>query len=222
MLMQGLSDKVKKRQAQIGDIVDTLTGEVVAPFGGAGIEIIPICMYGEWIVSKVVADKGGKDKEEFLRREALTVENEFLAFEDMEAGHKIRRNKQLNFFCLGAKGYDGLPYLISFRRMNYFGAGKNLATYFRMCEMRNIPPASKVYVLNAEEQVRNNNSFQVFTAKPGRASTKAEIDAAYMWYELLKTTKVKVADDEQDAAPVAPVFQQQVSPSPLDNNEVPF
>jgi hypothetical protein len=216
-LMQGLSDFVKKRSAQIGDLVDSMTGEVLAPFGKGGLELIPICMHSEWIVNEILPPQrqGDKPKEKFIRREPIGEDNEYMPFEDMENGKPIKRTKQLNFFVLSTKHLDQLPFLVSFRKTS-LKAGRNLATYFRMCEMKGLPPAHKCHLLDSTEEARNGDTFQVFTVKPGRLTTKEELEVAYMWYQTLKKSTAKIVDAEPEESGI------NTSAQAASAEEVPF
>src|SRR4051812_46900520 len=85
MLMHDISDLVKERKADAGDIVGSVDGKVLAKFGTT-LDIIPITTYREWLVNEI----DGK-KEKFLSRFPITPQNENLEREGVENGAAVRR-----------------------------------------------------------------------------------------------------------------------------------
>ncbi len=194
-LGQAMSDFVKGKKADDGDIVNSETLEVIAKFGSK-LEIIPIYTIKQWEIYKV------ETKEEYIRTELTTPENDNLSYEDMENGQAIRRVRKLGFFVLNPKDLKGLPYLITFKKSSY-PIGKRLISFFRECQKENHPPASYVFSLGAESDTnRSGDEFKVFTLeKAGRRSTPEELSTAYKWYTQLKAAQVKSTVDTDEQVP---------------------
>lgn len=203
-LMHDISDLVKKRRAEPGTFVHSVTNELLAE-KEKKFEFIPIMTYREWEINDV--DDKGRNK--YRNRIPMTPLNENLAYEDLDdSGKPIRRIRTLNFFSLVVSRLEEFPFLVSFKKSN-LKAGKQLSTHFQMCGMKKVPPASHVFTLHSSEKTNDGYTFWVMNVEPARPSTAVEIATARKWYEVLKTAKVKVeeeATDEISEADLAPRF----------------
>jgi hypothetical protein len=188
MLMHDISDLVKERKADPGDIVGSVDGKVLAKFRQT-LEVIPITTYREWLVNEV----DGK-KEKFLARFPITDQNESLEREGVENGKAVRRYRTLNFFVLLPGKLDELPFLLTFKKSNLM-TGKQLSTHFQMSAMKRKPPASTVFDLGAKDKSYDGNTFKVFTLAMGRQTSPEELSVAKNWYEVLNKQNVKVQEE---------------------------
>jgi hypothetical protein len=193
LLMQGLSTLVAEGKAAVGDIVNSVTGQVLGN-RTKGVDVIPFFSTKSWVYS----EKRG-EKYEFVRMEPYTAANADRALEGIGAeGVSHRYDRALNFYALvaaEATNLDALPILLSFRRTSYT-AGKKIATFFKQCEMLKLPPASKVLTLTSSSQKNDLGTFSVFEVVSGRGTTKEEVAGAYRWYTAIKKGMHKVDNSD--------------------------
>lgn len=189
LLMQGLSQFVGEEKAQMGDIVNSLTGEVLGSKNKA-IEIIPILSFRTWVVYETI-----ENSPKFKAVVPMTRENEGWELEGEEDGAPVRRDKCLNFYVLLKTDMEGFPYLISFRRTS-FRAGKKLVNHFKLAEMKRIPPAATSVMLTCTKQQNDKGTFYTFDIAPGKKNSPEELQTAYGWYKTLQTSNVKIDDSD--------------------------
>lgn len=192
LLMQSLSEYVVDEKAQPGDLVDSVSGEVLAA-KGKPLEVIPISMF-----KNIVIEKFNGSKWEYETVVPFRAGDDKLPWEFEENGEKFRRNTVLNFYVLRADqatAPDALPYVASFRRTST-KAGKTIATHFLKASMAKASPASKTIILTSKSEKGDQGPYQVFTAQEGRKTSNEEIMGAYRWYEQIKGGMTKV--DESD------------------------
>ena len=198
LLQQSLSKFVLDEKAKPGDMVDSVSGEVLGD-KNKPIEIIPIMM-NKSVVVEILRD----GKYEYLRQEPVQSFPEKLEY--VKDGESYRLNKSLNFYVLNAstaKEADAFPMVISFRRTSFM-AGKALSTHFAKAQIGRYSPASKVFSISTHKVENDKGTFYTFTdVKQVRASTPEELANAYNWYKTLKSASVKVdeSDDEEVTTP---------------------
>lgn len=201
-LMQGQSRFVQDEKAKIGDIVDTVTGTVLANATKA-LEVIPLMQMdkwtlfhkvdGQWVYSGLV-DATAANSGWHREWEGKS-----------EDGREEKRVYSLLYYCLDASNYRALPYLITFKSTS-LKAGKALMNHFFHCKNDNVPPASRSVYLGSKKESGDKNTWYVFTVSPGKNVSKEQLAVAYQWYKTLKESKHKVAD-EVDVATEAVVEQ---------------
>lgn len=194
MLMQDLSDLVKQRRAEVGDIVHSGTGEVLIKKSCLG-EIIPIITFREWHIFDVNS-KGQEVFRKYGGRVPMTAQNANLPVEAVENGLPIRRKKAISFFVLFVPLIDELPFLVTFKKANIM-VGKQLTTHFKVSQMKKQPPASQVFKFGSTQKVWEQHTFGVNTIEPSRPATPIELAIARKWYETFQTIEVKVADENE-------------------------
>jgi hypothetical protein len=193
LLMQGQSTFVAEGRASVGEIVNSVTGEIL---GGKtkGVDVVPFFSTKSWIYM----EKRG-EKYEYVRAEPYTAANADRAIDGISPdGTAFRYDRSLNFYALvaaEATNADALPILLSFRRTSYT-AGKKIATFFKQCEMLKLPPASRVLTLTSSSQKNDLGTFAVFEVASGRATTSAEVSGAFRWYSAIKKGMHKVDDSD--------------------------
>lgn len=202
-VMQDLSDLVKKGKARPGQLVHSTTGEVLADVGKP-FPVIPIYSYKDWIINDVTEDRG-KTKEKYRARILMTPSNEGWGLEGVENGKAITRVRCMNFFFLAPGLIGDLPFLVTFKKTSTM-AGKKLATYFQQCQMSNKPAPSQTWDLLSQSRTWEGFSFYAFDVEPGRTTTKEELAAAWKWYQILKSSDVKVDDEFKPADLEGPQF----------------
>lgn len=195
-LLQAMSEQCKTGTNRPGELVNSLSGEILAK-PNEGVEVIPISMYREWQIMKKISET----QFEFLRNEPITDLNTNWAKDDMENGYPIRRNRTLNFFVLLPTALNKMPFLVSFRKTS-LQAGKKLATHFSLCRYEGKPPASTVFSLSAKYKTWKSNSFHVFEVAQKRDTQLTEMEKAYQWYQLINQKSVVVAEEAEAVAAV--------------------
>jgi hypothetical protein len=192
LLQQSLSKFVLDEKAKPGDMVDSVSGEVLGD-KNKPIEIIPIMM-----TKSVVVEVLKNGKYEYVKQEPVQSFPEKLEY--VKDGESYRLNKSLNFYVLNAstaKDVDAFPMVLSFRRTSFM-AGKALSTHFAKAQIGRYAPASKVFSVSSHKVENDKGTFYTFTdVKQGRASTPEELSNAYNWYKTLKSATVKVDESEE-------------------------
>ena len=195
LCMQGLSELVTDDKAKMGDLVDSLTSEVIGNCA-EGIEIIPFHMEKILIVSK----HDGSDYQ-FDRIEPSSPANENLPYEQDTAEGKFKNEHCMNFYCLRPDDMS-LPYIVSFKGMSR-KSGKILATqmFVKNAAAGKVPPAF-VMKLEGTKTKNDKGTFMVLKTSPSRESSNDEINQAFTWYKTVNQGGVKVHEDTQGEAPV--------------------
>lgn len=195
LAMQGLSKLVIDGKAKFGDLVDSLSGEVLGSVDKA-VEIIPFHLHKIWIISKW----NGK-KYEFNSIEDVTPANENKSWEEETAEGKFKNEKCFNFYCLRPDDMS-LPYIVGFKGTSQ-KAGKQLATqmYVKNRAAGKVPPA-KVISLGGIKRTNDEGTFIVLDATVARDSKQEEIMECLKWYKTIKSGSTKA--DNSDVGPKAP------------------
>lgn len=193
LCMQGLSELVTDDKAKMGDLVDSLTNEVIGNCND-GIEIIPFHMEKILIVSK----HNGSDYE-FDHIEPSTPENERLPYEQETPEGKFKNEHCMNFYCLRPNDMS-LPYIVSFKGMSR-KSGKVLATqmFVKNATAGKVPPAF-VMKLTGTKTKNDKGTFMVLNTAPVRESSNEEISVAFNWYKTVNQGGVKVHEDTRGEA----------------------
>lgn len=201
LLMHGTSTLVGQQKATQGDIVDSVSHEILGK-SGKPIEIIPIKQLDkEWNIEKYV-ERGKQGKYEFERTdpwdESLKNQLEFT-----ENGEKFRRNARLSFYVLLARDSqtNHLPYLVSFQRTSYT-AGRNIASFFSEALFafkkgdKGSIPMSQVFELGCRIEQGDMGAYYVLECKRTRVSNAEELEKAKYWFSQLRTKDYKVHDEK--------------------------
>jgi len=199
LLMHGTSKLVGQGNVHQGDIIDSVTEEVLGNIKKP-IEIIPI----RQLDKKWSIDKFNGKKYEFLREEPWdeSVKNQW---EYTENGQQFRRNARLSFYVLLARDAktNRLPYMISFQRTSY-QAGRNIASFFSEALFafkkgdKNSIPMAQVFELGCRADQAEGNTYFVMEAKRTRLSTPEEIEKAKFWFTQVKSSRYQVDSERKD------------------------
>lgn len=194
LLMQGLSQAVADEKASMGDMVDSLSLEVLGSGRGDGkpVRFVPLFLFKTWVVQ----EKLGGNKFDFKEIVPFGPDNQDWEWEtDTE-----RRDLTLNFYVLLEKDLDNpaaLPYVVSFRRTS-MQAGKKLSTHFSKCQLAGKPPAASVFELSAKKRENDQGTFFVYDVV--QAGDNSKLDTAYKWY-LTVREGAKVDNRDLEDAP---------------------
>lgn len=206
LLMQGQSKFVQRGDAAIGQLVDSVTGEVLGGVTNSKTkEITPIELIAFSSFKTLITSKKVGDKFEFMKVEPMGPDNVNLAPEEVVDGLTIRRDRCLNFYVLrpeDIKAGNAFPYLLSVRRTSY-KAGRQITTMGQKLKAFKQPLAAKCIQLGVEFKENDQGAFWAFTASPGRVSTQEELKEAHRWYTAFKTQSVRHDDSDLKEEPVA-------------------
>lgn len=202
LLMQGLSKLVMNGEAKVGELVDSLTKEVlggqVSAKENKAVEFIPLFSWRAWKISHLVGDKY-----KYVSQVPITTANENDPIEFAENGEKYRRDKVLSFYVLrpeDIKNGTAFPYAISFQR-KAMSAGKNLASFIMKLNKMNKTSASKVFAVSVKKEENDLGTFFVPEIAVVRDTTKAEYDEAFNTWKLVTQNHAayKVHETEDEA-----------------------
>jgi hypothetical protein len=220
LLMQGLSELVTDRKAQLGDIVRSTTAAKLGD-DKQPVEFIPLAIQNAWMIQE---DQKGNGKYEFRRYEPRTAKNEDAPWDYVEAGSKWKRTKVMNVYALLPKDVEAqdamlknyhetgeapdvnnvlLPVVIPFRNTS-FSAGKTVATHFAKAESlsqmvgKKIPAHGTTFQLHCFGDKNDKGAFFVY-----KVETKGKTDAKYLtacqtWYSTLSTGAANIRVDDRD------------------------
>lgn len=200
LLMQGISQLVAEGEAQQGQVIDSITNDVVGGITNIktkeckALDLIAFHSFKSWVEYRKEGDNW-----EYQATYPMTKENATLETEEVVEGETIRRDRCLNFYVLRpeqiAKG-EAFPYVISFRRTS-MKAGKKLATIAaQLRALGNKPLAFKHFELSVVQMENDKGTFWGFDLKAGKQSTTDELNEAFKWYKTLQTVEVKIDDKD--------------------------
>lgn len=208
LLMQGLSKFVTDGDAQQGQVVDSLSKEVVGGItnikAGTGdkVELVVFSTFKTWIEFEKI-----DDEYEFVKQFPMNASNVNLAQEEVVNGIEVRRDRCLNFYVLlPSQIADGsaLPYVISFRRTS-MRAGKKISSMAqRLKALGRKPIAFKKVVLSVVPMQRDDKKWWSYEMEEGENSSQAELNEAHKWYQVLKSATVRVDDSDLKEKAEAP------------------
>lgn len=227
LLMQGLSELVGERKAQIGDMVRSTTAEKLGD-DKAPITFIPLKMQNSWTIQEKI-----NGKYEFRRIEARTAANEDAPWDYVESGTDWKRVKTINVFALLPKDIAAfkeeiknevidlektlMPVVISFRSKS-FNAGKDVATFFTKVKAnlqynKNVAPYKYELSLTCKQEENDKGKFFVFKVGKSQPIAQDLIEEAAKWYQILNTTKnIKIdVSDEGGTTAAAPIDVSEVT-----------
>lgn len=199
MLMQNTSEYVGDDKAELGDIVDSQSIDVI---GGINkpVEIVPLKMYKTWRVY----DMSSKQPK-FKRQEPVTAANAELKWEFIEDGVPHRRVFHMNFFVLRKDELDqgmSFPAVISFKSTS-LNAGKQLATAMFKLHHLGLPAFSQSQMLTVKKEKKDTNTYAVFEIRKGQTLTAEQQAAAKRWIQTLAEKRHTVDEDEAPAPKAA-------------------
>jgi hypothetical protein len=190
-IAQPTSQSCKEGNAKPGEILHSLTKEVIVP-KGSKLELLPILCVGSWVVSRVVPTGF-----EFLRKEPLTEANDSDEWnqEGFEDGAPIVTNKCLSFLVLPVTGISGFPYFIDFQKTNK-QAGKILSTIIQENGFRGLPAPARTVNISTVLKSYKNNSWFAFQVASGRDASEGELAACKKWFDIFSAKQAEVTHDD--------------------------
>jgi hypothetical protein len=187
-LMQGMSQAVTNGKAKLGDLVDSVSGEIIGDITKP-LEVVPFHMEKFFIVQKFNGKKFLYD-----RIEKITPQNENSPYDFEEKGIKMKRVYTRRFYVL--TNGNVLPYTIDFASTSS-KAGKELATeMFVKNAMMKLPPAASKIAVGVKIDKNDDATYAVKTIKVVGKSTNEEIKQAFDWYKTVSKSAVLDAGSE--------------------------
>lgn len=208
---QAISKMVDAGKAQVGDWCDSVAEEVICK-KDSPLEIIVFHSYKNLLVSKF---DHVSNRFKWVRTETLGAHNADREFEEETQEGRMRNQIQYNFFCLLPSRIDDLPMVLSMSSTKTKTA-KKLNTFFQKLRQRNKPSAAYVFLLKSEKVQNDQGTWMGIDVLQGRATTKEELQAAYDWYNVVKTKRVNVASDADEAN------ESSRGDVKFDDDDVPF
>lgn len=192
-MMQPISETVTDGKYAAGDIIDSVTGEILGS-STKQIEIIPLRCRKYYKVQKIV----GSDKKEFVRIEPInsaTDMNKEWNFE--ENGEQMIRRPVMEVFVL-IPGRD-LPYIWRLSGMSFKGLSKQFYTSaFALPASQKKAPFVRSLLIQTKKEKNEKGVYFVFSFINGKLTDKDTYMLANQWYESTKTTKIQDDEDEED------------------------
>lgn len=194
-LCQPLSKLVSEGRALPGEIVDSVSGEVLVK-KGQSLEIIPVASYKEWNVLHLIDNQW-----KFIQKVPFTIKTATWAKEAVTPeGIQVRNDLAMNFFVLIAGKEQEFPYLLSFKRSSYY-AGRKISTAIQKNLMLKRNISSTSFDLKSSLQTFDKFNFFVFDVEKKKDTTKEQMDIAKVWNERLSKAKanVEIHEDSEEA-----------------------
>ena len=184
--MQGLSELVNDGKAKLGDLVDSLTSEVLGGFS-TPVRFVPIDFKKLWYRTR------GRELVEVL---AVTPDNEHLPFED---AHGIKNSRAMIFY--GLIGDSQLPYMINFKGTSFVEGKKLLTMGFVLPQMAKMKPQDFAFNIGTKKESNDKGTYAVYTISKCGASTEAERDLAKIWGHMISASKASrpKVDESEDS-----------------------
>ena len=226
LLMQGLSEFVKNRQAQLGDIVKSTTLDAV---GGPDKDLtfIPLSFKNSWALG---VKPPGASRYKFAGIEKRTAENSDLPWDyfvnadgrevssNSPGAMAAKRTKSIEVFALlptdvdaeaaekskAAKGeFPDLtkaltPVQIVFRSTS-FNAGQKVVTFFTQARSMKADPSNYQLTLGCFSKENDQGGFYCFDVKgTPKAASPEHAKVAKLWASILNSTSVRVDEGDSD------------------------
>lgn len=198
LLMQSISKKVASGDVEVGDLVDSITYEVLGRAKGpkkeeSTISVVPIYMFKSWVVTY---EKNGKM--EYLKTLPYLATSTMKEREEIIAGVKHQNN--LTYNVLAMKESDlgdpsAFPVMLSLNRMSA-NCGKDIFSYAQRAQMANKPVCAFTLKLGAEPMTNEKGTFGVFKLR-GATETKdlaKHVVSLKAWHTTFKSGKAVVDD----------------------------
>lgn len=190
MLMQGMSEKVSEGKAKLGDILNSVTNEVVAT-KDKSVELLPFYCTKQWVRSKKVGQRF-----EFVS--SAPDNGEAMAFEETINGVHYKNEHQYTFFFLTKE--LSMPVVASFKSTSH-KIGKQLFTLMYVNNKQaGLTPAASWVNLGTIIQKNDKGTYATLNVDIAGRSTQAELNECIKWIGSLRTMAVRVDDSHEGQA----------------------
>lgn len=198
-VVQTLSPERKDKQANEGDIINSLTKERLN-----GKTFIPVFKFNNNIYWKDRADGGGiqciardgKIGEKSDGSQVMCASCKLCEFNNTKQGKEAlpKCTKYINFF--GFFAGERMPIILSFAKTNY-NEGKKLYSLAKVT-MQNM--WNYGYVLNEKLMAKNNNEWYIVTVTPAGATSEEDRAFALELYKSFRNTIQAINYDIEDTS----------------------
>lgn len=199
-LMQPISESVTDGKYAAGDIIDSVTGEII---GGTAksVEIIPLRCRKYYKVTKKV---DGKSK--FVRIEMINSAQDMQKdWNFLENDEQMQRRPVMEVFVL-VPGQD-LPYMFRIAGMSYKGISKSFYTSaFALPASQRKAPFIRSLLITSKKEKNEKGTYFVYSFVNGKLSDHDTYAVANQWYEATKNVAIKEDNetDEEETTTKAP------------------
>jgi hypothetical protein len=184
LIQQSMSEAVKQKTAEEGDIVNNLTNENL----GKVIQLLPF-----YKKESIIVEKWNGRKFEYL--ETRKYNGKVPPFEEEINGVRFKNSCQYLIYCLTS--VDSMPHIISFKGTSRKIGSKLLTMMVLMNKAQGLPTCGKWITFSAAtETSKSGDKYLVSSFVPSRVSTKEEIAKCEMWKPLIKDSDSEIAPDE--------------------------
>lgn len=192
LLMQKMSKLLEDSAvtAQAGDVLDSLTKQVVA--SGKPAEIIPLFSKKFW------RETWTKEKEERTQKLPFDGSNADWKYEEVIDDWHVKRNQAIEWYCIQpsqVKEGTALPCVVSFQKTS-MPAGRKLNTLVKQASMLRLPACARAYELYTVKASNEHGTYYIFDIGKYRPVNAVEKETATLWYKTLQTTSHKVDEGE--------------------------
>ena len=188
--MQPNSETVVDGVYSAGDIINSITGEVV---GGVKkeLEVYPL-RYRKYY-------KVEKGEKEWVRAEPITCKEDMdKAWDFEENGVLMTRRPVLEIFLM-APSVSELPFLWRIQGMSYKNISKSFITMaFAMPQAQKKAPFIRSLLIRTEKESNEKGNFFVYKFKLGKMTDAATYALCNQWYETTKSAKIEQDQEAQD------------------------
>jgi hypothetical protein len=194
LLMQNTSQLVTDEKANFGDIVSSVSKEVVGK-KGSEVDIVPLMNFKTWTLfdaddpSQFVASiPFGADNANWNRMDVVEYE-----------GRSVKPFITMNVYVLLASELgkpEALPHLISFRSTSY-RAGKQMMNHFLMAKQSKLHPSAYTLGLGATKTQNDKGTFYIYDVSPKGATEPKHATQIRQWIDTLKAGMHKVDEESE-------------------------
>ena len=191
-LLQPISETVTDGKYAAGDIIDSVSGEVMGS-PSKSVEIIPLRCRKYYKVTKKV---DGKDK--YVRIEPINSPADMQKeWNFVEEGEQLARRPVMEIFVL-VEGQE-IPYIFRLSGMSFKGIGKSFYTAaFALPASQRKAPFVRSLLITSKKEKNDKGVYFVYSFVNGKLSDADTYALANQWYESTKNVKVREEDTNED------------------------
>lgn len=193
--LQPISTAVVDGVYSSGDVIDSITGEVIASTKKE-LEVYPL-RYRKYY--KV--EKGEQGNKEWVRAEPINGKADLdLPWDFEENGVLMTRRPVLEIFLL-APSVSELPYLWRIQGMSYKSLSKTFVTLaFAMPQAQKKAPFVRSLMIRTEKETNEKGSYFVYKFKLGKLTDASTYALCNQWYETTKNTKIEEGEKSTETS----------------------
>lgn len=194
LLMQGMSKLVTEGSARMGEIRDSVTGEMLADVGQT-LEIVPFLCKKFW----VQFSKGEKALEYAGKVEVVDNPSDPYYNADWDWETPEGRNDYAYEFFVLVPG-ETMPKIVSFRRTGLKAGKKMFNQMYILNREKDLPPPGYKMKLSGRKVVSDEGTYMVWDVERGDLTSTEELAGAFKVYQQItkgmQSGSVKVDDSD--------------------------